>query len=260
MNQAGPSHDAERGGMTIGRIMDWVEARLEAIRSADEEEQEEQEREEEKEEKRGSAPTMGVSSRSAAEPRAVKAPATVPPTSYRREQVITSPHFPSTRTPTNSSSQTTILPTPGSPRSHPTEPSSPILAPRPPQRSRTRIASKPESYIQPPTPSTENGSLSSDHLTSPSDTPFPVAAGAKRRHAMMMMLDSTSPTSVTALGSGVGLPSTTGTGSMPGRRRIRNSKASSGALQNHALNITPQATEAMEVEEDGRERKRVARR
>ena len=33
------------GGMNIGRVMDWVEARLEAIRSREEEEAEEEERE-----------------------------------------------------------------------------------------------------------------------------------------------------------------------------------------------------------------------
>lgn len=33
------------GGMSIGRVMDWVEARLEAVRSREEEEEEDEERE-----------------------------------------------------------------------------------------------------------------------------------------------------------------------------------------------------------------------
>jgi hypothetical protein len=33
------------GGMSIGRVMDWVEARLEAVKSREEEEEEDEERE-----------------------------------------------------------------------------------------------------------------------------------------------------------------------------------------------------------------------
>jgi len=40
------SHDND--GMTIGRVMDWTEARLEAIKAQEEEEEEEEEREREK--------------------------------------------------------------------------------------------------------------------------------------------------------------------------------------------------------------------
>lgn len=42
--------------MTIGRVMDWTEARLEAIKSREEEEDEEEEREKEKEGGRSQAP------------------------------------------------------------------------------------------------------------------------------------------------------------------------------------------------------------
>lgn len=63
-----PSHAVDGGGMTIGRVMDWTEARLEAIRTTEEEEEEEEEREKE----RGTAQTT---SRSPA--------ATVTPTSPR---------------------------------------------------------------------------------------------------------------------------------------------------------------------------------
>jgi hypothetical protein len=51
------SSDAEGGGMTIGRVMDWIEARLEAIKSREEEEEEDEEREKEKE--RGRQPPVG---------------------------------------------------------------------------------------------------------------------------------------------------------------------------------------------------------
>lgn len=44
LNQPGSASDGE-GGMTIGRVMDWTEARLEAIRSREEEEDEEEEKE-----------------------------------------------------------------------------------------------------------------------------------------------------------------------------------------------------------------------
>ncbi len=41
-------------GMTIGRVMDWIEARLEAIRSREEEEDEDEEREKERDHARPS--------------------------------------------------------------------------------------------------------------------------------------------------------------------------------------------------------------
>jgi len=43
--------------MTIGRIMDWIEARMEAVKAREEEEDEDEEREKEKEKARGSVPT-----------------------------------------------------------------------------------------------------------------------------------------------------------------------------------------------------------
>ncbi|TFK62754.1 hypothetical protein BDN72DRAFT_776736 [Pluteus cervinus] len=46
------------GGMTIGKVMDWTEARLEEIKAREEEEDEDEEREKEKERR----PTTGASS------------------------------------------------------------------------------------------------------------------------------------------------------------------------------------------------------
>jgi len=54
---SGSSHDAEGGGMTIGRVMDWIEARLDAIKSREEEEDEDEEREKERERGRPPAST-----------------------------------------------------------------------------------------------------------------------------------------------------------------------------------------------------------
>ena len=47
------------GGMNIGRVMDWVEARLEAIKSREEEEAEEEERENKSKADVGSLKTSG---------------------------------------------------------------------------------------------------------------------------------------------------------------------------------------------------------
>ena len=44
----GPSDEVEGGGMTIGRVMDWTEARLDAIKAREEEEDEEREKERER--------------------------------------------------------------------------------------------------------------------------------------------------------------------------------------------------------------------
>lgn len=65
---SGPLHGVDGGGMTIGRVMDWTEARLEAIRTTEEEEEEEEERDKE----RGAAHTTSKGSA-----------ATVTPTSPR---------------------------------------------------------------------------------------------------------------------------------------------------------------------------------
>ena len=50
-NSSGTCSDSPSSsqGMTIGKVMDWIEARMEAIKSREEEEDEEEEREREKE-------------------------------------------------------------------------------------------------------------------------------------------------------------------------------------------------------------------
>lgn len=41
----GPLSEGSGNGMTIGKVMDWIEARLEAVKSREEEEDEDEERE-----------------------------------------------------------------------------------------------------------------------------------------------------------------------------------------------------------------------
>lgn len=53
---AGPSHDVEGRGMTIGRVMDWTEARLDAIKALEEDEDEDEEREKDKDRTRSNIP------------------------------------------------------------------------------------------------------------------------------------------------------------------------------------------------------------
>ena len=102
-----------------------------------------------------------------------------------------------------------------------------------------------------------------------------VGAGAKRRHAVMMMLDSaSSPLDVSistdsspgsashsSTNANTGLGGVSATAS--GRRRTRSSRGTHGHhghVQGIHVNGNQQGLEAMDVEEDGRERKRVARR
>ena len=78
----------------------------------------------------------------------------------------------------------------------------------------------------------------------PAPDTYSVSAGAKRRHAMMMMLDQAAP-SEPAASTSTGTP----------RRRTKSTRGSAaGGSQNQ------NAESMMDIEEDGRERKRVARR
>lgn len=221
LNPSGSSHDAEGGGMTIGRVMDWTEARLEAIKSREEEEDEDEEREKEKD--RGRPPATSADAKPDDKPQAPVRPSPSPP---------------------------------------------PSASVRPIQRAtRARPPSKADSTA-PATPGFEvipDGLSAFPTPASFSDIPIPIAAGAKRRHAMMMMLDSASspatsssaPHSSSTMGNGAsGTP-----GALSSRRRTRSSR--NLALQqshNQNLALIQSASEAMDVEDDGRERKRVARR
>lgn len=98
-----------------------------------------------------------------------------------------------------------------------------------------------------------------------------VGAGAKRRHAVMMMLDSApSPLDFandadfsvgSAPHSSAHSSCTTGAIST-GRRRTRSTRSNHNHshTQGHGGNGSYSVSEAMDVEEEGRERKRLARR
>ncbi|KAF9447633.1 hypothetical protein P691DRAFT_671087 [Macrolepiota fuliginosa MF-IS2] len=254
---SGSSHGADNDGMTIGRVMDWIEARLEAIKSQEEEEDEEEEREREKER--------------------VRSVPSVPPNHNK-------PSVPAPAPSTNSSLSSS-LPTPSSPAlatsnrlPEPTSPSPPLPVNtlRPTQRSKPRTAMKgepPTSYTSfSAVPSTSVFNFSPETVTpintslSFPETPTIPAVGTKRRHAMMMMLDAASTPTSTASVSTTQSPSMGNSpASQPNlsssiRRRTKSTRGQQQQLQNQNLNVIQQSSEAMEIEDDGRERKRIARR
>ncbi|KAF8648215.1 hypothetical protein AX16_006353 [Volvariella volvacea WC 439] len=243
-------------GMSIGRIMDWTEARLEEIKAREEEEDEEEEKERVR-------PASVIASKGDVK---TKSSSVALPTSRIKENTMQLPQTP------DSPSQSPSLSEPPSPSPPPVSiPASRI----PPRSSKHRLPSKTDNVnsILPVTPSSSftfrPETLAS--LTPSPDTPIPIVAGAKRRH-MMMMMDSAVPTiSIDATSGNTSSPSTitnivTGRNVIPqgnvARRRTRSSRTLAHPqppLQVQNVNAIPQ-TDAMEVEEDGRERKRVARR
>ncbi|KAJ3818615.1 hypothetical protein EV361DRAFT_915286 [Lentinula raphanica] len=279
-NSSGTCSDSPSSsqGMTIGKVMDWIEARMEAIKSREEEEDEEEEREREKERTTTANTTApGVATNSL--PKSSTGSKTAIHNKSTREQPIT-----------NHASVLTL-------DSH--SPSPPPAAPRQSQRiqnksSRTQTQTKGDSSI-PSSPQVSavdpsffsNNPPSTFNFTPDNRAPFPssssppllstlstypehlpaVTAGAKRRHAVMMMLDSSS-TSASPVSVGSSASTPTGSPSIvhghhnaSSRRRTRSTRNSTHGL---GLNVNlGLAQEAMDVEEDGqggRERKRVARR
>ena len=155
----------------------------------------------------------------------------------------------------------------------PPPPLAPSNTQRPLQRSKPRNAAK----VEPPASHTHFSTIPSTSvfdLVPESFTPFNTlssfpeipavpAVGSKRRHAMMMMLDATVPPNTPGV-----MPQTPSLGGAPvaptshlgsGRRKIRNGRGQQQQPQNQNINLLP-STEAMDIEDDGRERKRVARR
>ncbi|KAM6493045.1 hypothetical protein JOM56_011179 [Amanita muscaria] len=248
------SEDSE--GMSIGRIMDWTEARLQALKQKEEEEEEEEEKEKEKERERGKPAT------------ATTAPA---PSATKVTKSSSNAHSSRTKdtkssmSPVSSPLQRTVDP-PSISSSVPMRPAQRVIKPRP---SAKGDGSSP--YVG--LPSAHSFDFFAEPrqamMSSPSSNFTDISAGAKRRHAMMMMLDAAStPVSIDG-SSGPPSPaihhvsnhlaSSNGMQLAPGlgRRRTRSSRISSQhQMQNQAINL-----DAMDVEEEnGRERKRVARR
>ncbi|KAF7348505.1 hypothetical protein MVEN_01368000 [Mycena venus] len=138
----------QEAGMTIGRVMDWVEARLDAVRCREEEEDEEDERE------RGShssAPHASGSHRPSA-PAHKPSPSPPPPS-----RVTAGPSSP--------------------PRS---------LIPLKPTRTPPQLKPASSTVLAPPAPSTDFHVPSGISFPFLENLPPPVT-GSKRRHAVMMM-------------------------------------------------------------------------
>ncbi|KAG6827254.1 hypothetical protein H0H92_012615 [Tricholoma furcatifolium] len=211
------------GGLTIGRVMDWTEARLEAIKAREEEEEEEEEKEKDSPTTRTPAPTAPKPDAKPTIAKTVKSKPSLQP--------LTQP---------SPSSSSPVQPRPTSHH---------------PQRPQRSARPSPSDIDSPEAPEI--------------DFSIPIAAGAKRRHAMMMMLDTPHPSAPTApfaldapasgtAAAAVAVTCGAASGLGPSRRRTRSARQ----LQpTQTLNQAAAAElDPMEVEEDGRERKRVARR
>jgi len=267
--EAGVSVSGNAGEeMTIGRVMDWIEARLEAIKSTEEEEEEDRLKD---------GPSKAAQDEAAKDDRerrvrrTTNPPATAQPRLLRRSKdnlheishsqqpATASQQTPSPRAPAGSSS----------PRIHSPSPPPPPPPSRPVRTRRglkevgpTGIHSNADSVfpILPPT---------SSALSFFSDTVSPLSAaavvGSKRRHAVMIADSPDSfnaPTTTTTTTASSANP-----GVHAGLRRKRGRERRDRDRDREMLYQGPLGTnsntaqgEDMEVEEDGRERKRVARR
>ncbi|OJA08712.1 hypothetical protein AZE42_08890 [Rhizopogon vesiculosus] len=260
--------------MTIGRIMDWIEARMEAVKAREEEEDEDEEREKEKERGRGSVPTRRSDTNKDSPARdvfpgdAARNPVQTASSSRIDNQTPApaplTPHSPFTvhnsNVPNRQSSPTPSAVPPPRPSTHP-----PITHRASKSRAPSAKKDNPESFpIAPITaclaPS-ENTFRIPPVTTTTSVTGEPAfsdyTAGAKRRHAVMMMLDSSTSGATESSSQGSSVSNIT-SASGNTRRRTRSSRTST--LNNNHQQIQNNLGDAMEVEDEGRERKRVARR
>lgn len=245
---AGDSSGSDGQGVAIGHIMDYVEARLEAIRSREEEEDEDEEKERERAGgATGSGPTKPASAGTATAPVVAPkhppaTPAQIPSsTATARLKEMVSPSFPVSppvRANHRSPQAAVTPPTPYTPSTFTNTSATP--SPLNINRAvKSRLYAKDPSIISAP-PSPFSFEPPTTTVLSP-PTEFDVPVGSKRRHNIMA-LDSPTPTPTE------GGPST--------RRRTRSARgAALAASQEQNL-----MGDAMDVEEEGRERKRVARR
>ncbi|KAI9457469.1 hypothetical protein BJY52DRAFT_1272668 [Lactarius psammicola] len=248
--------------LSIGRVMDWVEARLEAVRAREEEELEEDEDNSSKKEGQASKLKANSLARASSAPAVPQQqspreqPGPLPPS--KLSQSITAAPNARPSTPPSPPIATTVPPHPA--RGHKAQArafASPLQAKENPAVTATPTSAahihplplSPDSPFTftafPPLPS----SPAPTETTLSIPIPLTVSAGAKRRHAMMVLTDeaASAPPGATGVGVGAGV----GAGAGSSRRRTRSTR---GAHQNQH----PQ--DAMDTEEDGRERKRVARR
>ncbi|KAH6890947.1 hypothetical protein BKA70DRAFT_1327136 [Coprinopsis sp. MPI-PUGE-AT-0042] len=279
-SQAGPSSAVDGGGMTIGRVMDFTEARLDAIKALEEDEDEDEEKEAAKQAKSKAGPSAAVGVASAG---AVASTSGASKSGAGDTKPLSRP---SSKT---MSTSTSSLPTPSSPVTHVSstrshrqlqQPSSPSPPPSGPpsrfarptvsasqlrasgakQKSASSTLSSNPKGDDPPMPSTASIQFPDSQVPLEAQTPMVIGAGSKRRHAMMMMLDS--PTSGSSATSSPSNVTPTGNGGMPhsgaGHHRRRTRSSRSLAAQGQSQSLTN--GDDMDVEEEGRERKRVARR
>ncbi|KAF8528488.1 hypothetical protein BU17DRAFT_80898 [Hysterangium stoloniferum] len=245
--EAGVSVSGNAGEeMTIGRVMDWIEARLEAIKSTEEEEEEDRLKD---------GPSKVAQDESAKEDREKRVRRTVSAaTTQAKQQRRSKEHLHETSQPATASQQTP------SPRA-PVASSPPLHSPSPPPRPvRTKrglkevgVAISPNAdsvfSIAPPT-------SSAFPFFSDMVSPLPAATvGSKRRHAVMISDSPDSSNTPTTASS-------TNPGVHSGFRRKRGRDRRDRELYQGPLGANSNVVqgEDMEVEEDGRERKRVARR
>jgi len=223
---AGGDHAGENP-MSVGRIMDWVEARCDAIKAREEEEDEEEQKEKEKD---PPPPQSGPK-----------------PQSRTKRQVVgglVTPNSPPGRTSLHLATQ------PSSPSPSESRPS------LPPSHSTGFLLGKRRKESPTPQAVSTIQPFSTDATSSPftfSAIPNqvePLVTGAKRRHAVMMMMDPPTATPPT-------VPSQTPSS----RRRTRSARSINASNSAGAPPAIFPSGDPMEVElEDGRERKRVARR
>ncbi|KAL5498855.1 hypothetical protein ACEPAH_1373 [Sanghuangporus vaninii] len=276
--------------VSIGRILDWIEARQESLRlKAREEEEEEEERDTKTKTKPSlaSKPVAGLSRLGDSRDKVA---------SRSTENVSSSPSIPSRRLPTGSSAKLApdqlasapsadrdSSPSPtlsATPNSHPS--TAPVFSSRPLTRNRLRS----KHVLAPLNATSVNSSNSGPGLSS--DSSMTSIIGAKRRHAAML-LDHSSPAAMSVslppsevrshstphAVSGGSAPQHADASIFPGiaasapasapRRRIRSSRANASPRSEnsgiHDAHDYACGEIMMDVEEDGgRERKRVARR
>ncbi|KAI0665546.1 hypothetical protein C8Q78DRAFT_1064425 [Trametes maxima] len=253
MIQQGVSTDVDAGReVTIGRIMDYIEARLEAIKAREEEEDEEEERAA----KAGPSPGVSV-------PKPKPSSPTLPP-ARTRDPVPAAPPTPYTPS-TLDTSRLHAAPALASPTPA-IVPLRPVSAPIQPfsraSKARLMPSANPKDLSSIPLPSAATAPFSFappavTDVTVPSmgtlldDAPALAMPLKRRREAMAA--DVPPP-------SGVAADSPQG-GAGTSRRRTRSSRGDQHG-HGHGMPLQQQAqpTEAMDVEEEGPQRKRVARR
>ncbi|KAG8962335.1 hypothetical protein FRC03_004343 [Tulasnella sp. 419] len=258
------------GGMTIGRVMDWVEARMEAIRSDDEDDDEEQQRAKSTTTTTNSRPPVIVQPVSTTRPTSVPSTAVDATAHQSTTTLIDTEEHPRATSPRPQRSVTVQSPLPSSPPSIPPPPQPPFLT-RSRSKSRQALGKERETgatIVPPHAPftftapipttfephnSTDNeDSDSTFHLSVPSFSLGDPIVGSKRRHSTMV--SEIAPSQGSSRINGHSGFHGVSSASSSSRRRTRGNTSSA-----NSRNVNMTDAEAMEVEEEPA-RKRVARR